>query len=67
MGFPHALGFTIVRFCEFYYKCILHLNLRLAITRCTDDFINYSTSFAEDLMRWSAEYLRVAVIFRIGM
>ncbi|KAB2605975.1 HAUS augmin-like complex subunit 4 [Pyrus ussuriensis x Pyrus communis] len=42
----------LTRFCEFYYKCILHLNLRLAITCCVDDFINYSTLSAEDLMRW---------------
>ena len=33
------------------------LNLRFAITRCVDDFINYSTLFAEDLMQWFVEYL----------
>ena len=31
--------------------------MRLAITRCADDFINYSTLSAEDLMRWFVEYL----------
>ena len=36
-----------------YFK----LNLRLAITRCADDFINYSTLYAEDLMQWFVEYL----------
>ena len=57
MGFPHILGFTIARFLCVFTHAYFNVNMRLAIARCADDFINYSILSAEDLMRWFVDYL----------
>ena len=57
-GFSPCLGFYHSEvFVSFTTNAYFKLNLRLAITRCADDFINYSTLSAEDLMQWFVEYL----------